>query len=262
MLEYAFIFIFVLITALGGFYFNLLSLSGSLAAFIIGNAVGLGLGIQGLLVLGFFFASSSIWSKYKRNQKEEVENIHEKGSRRDWRQVAANGGIAGLASILYFAFPSQLLLMAFLISLASANSDTWASEIGSLSKKQPISIRSFKPIETGTSGAVSLLGTFAALAGASSIALLSIFLFKLTLLKAIFISVLGFTGNLIDSVLGAYLQAKYKCNVCGTEVEKLKHCGEMTSLAEGKRFADNDFVNFLSGLVSAALGMLLYILLG
>ncbi|MBT2687132.1 DUF92 domain-containing protein [Bacillus sp. ISL-47] len=261
MLEYAFILIFISVTALAGFSLNLLSMSGSLAALIIGIAVGWGFGLRGLLVLGFFFASSSLWSKFKRKQKLKVEDRHEKGSRRDWHQVAANGGIAGISSLLYLIDPSSVWLMCFLISLASANSDTWASEIGSLSKKLPLSIRTFKPIETGTSGAVSLLGTFAAIAGASAIALLSFYLFHITPYEALFILAFGFAGNIIDSFLGAYLQAVYKCNVCGEKVEKLNHCEKKTSLIGGKQFADNDFVNFFSGLASAALGMLLYILI-
>ncbi len=56
-------------------------------------------------------------------------------------------------------------LMGFIVCIASANSDTWASEIGSLSKKNPIYIRTFKRIERGTSGAISLLGSIAALSG-------------------------------------------------------------------------------------------------
>ncbi|CAM3675062.1 DUF92 domain-containing protein [Cytobacillus oceanisediminis] len=261
MLEYAFILTFIFVTALAGFYFKLLSMSGSLAAFTIGMAVGWGFGLRGLLVLGFFFASSSFWSKFKSKQKIKVEDKHEKGSRRDWHQVAANGGIAGIASILYLVYPSPVWLIGFLISIASANSDTWASEIGSLSKKPPLAIRTLKPAETGTSGAVSLLGTFAAMAGASAIALISFFLFDLTPFEALFILAFGFAGNVIDSFTGAYLQAIYKCNVCGAEVEKLNHCGKKTSLIGGKRFADNDFVNFFAGLASTALGMLLYILM-
>lgn len=261
MLEYVFILTFIFITALAGFYFNLLSMSGSLAAFTIGMAVGWGFGLRGLLVLGFFFASSSLWSKFKSKQKIKVEDKHEKGSRRDWHQVAANGGIAGFASLLNLVYPSPVWLIGFLISIASANSDTWASEIGSLSKKPPLAIRTLKPAETGTSGAVSLLGTFAALAGASAIAFISFFLFDLTPFEALFVLAFGFAGNVIDSLMGAYLQAIYKCNVCGAEVEKLNHCGKKTSLIGGKRIADNDFVNFFAGLASTVLGMLLYILM-
>ena len=63
--------------------------------------------------------------------------------------------------------------------MAAANSDTWASEIGSMSKGKPISVKTFKRAERGTSGAVSLLGTFAAVVGSFLIALPSYFLFDL-----------------------------------------------------------------------------------
>lgn len=56
-------------------------------------------------------------------------------------------------------------MLGFMVCLASSNSDTWASEIGSLSRKKPIYIRTFKRIERGTSGAISGLGTVAAFAG-------------------------------------------------------------------------------------------------
>ncbi|KON87050.1 hypothetical protein AF332_09660 [Sporosarcina globispora] len=260
MLEPLFISIFILFTAAAGYYFRLLTLSGSIAAFIIGAATGWGFGLYGLLVLGFFFASSSIWSKFKGHKKEIFEKKHAKGSRRDWQQVAANGGTAAIASILNLLMPSPVWLMAFLISLAAANSDTWASEIGSLNKKPPLSLRTWKPIETGTSGAVSLLGTFAAIAGSFAIALLSLMLFSVSFYEALLIGIFGFAGNLIDSILGAFFQAEYKCLVCSANVEKTEHCGQPASLIKGRRFADNDFVNFFSGLASALLGMFIYII--
>lgn len=261
MLEYTLIFMFIFFTALAGFYLKLLSMSGSLAAFVIGIAVGWGFGLPGLLVLGFFFVSSSLWSKCKNKRKTRIEDMHEKGSRRDWQQVAANGGLAGLASLLYLAFPSPVWLVGFLISIAAANSDTWASELGSLSKRSPLSVRTLKAAETGTSGAISMLGTFAAIAGAFAIALLSVYLFRATLFELLLIFSLGFAGNVIDTFLGAFFQAVYRCKVCGAEVEKRNHCGNKTALLRGKRFANNDFVNFLSVLAAAALGMLLYIFL-
>lgn len=261
MLESIFIFIFILITALAGYFFRLLTLSGSIAAFIVGAATGWGFGFYGLLVLGFFFASSSFWSKFKSHRKETFENKHAKGSRRDWQQVAANGGIAAIASIFYLLIPSPVWLIAFLIGLAAANSDTWASEIGSLSQKPPISLRTWKPAETGTSGAVSILGTIAALSGSFTIALLSFMLFSVSIYEVMLIGIFGFAGNLIDSILGAFFQAEYKCMVCNENVEKTEHCGQPASLVKGRRFADNDFVNFCSGLASASVGMLLYILL-
>nr|WP_284521649.1 DUF92 domain-containing protein [Cytobacillus pseudoceanisediminis] len=79
MLESIVIFIIILITALAGYFFRLLTLSGSIAAFIVGAATGWGFGFYGLLVLGFFFASSSFWSKFKSHRKETFEKSMQKG---------------------------------------------------------------------------------------------------------------------------------------------------------------------------------------
>lgn len=255
MIEVTFIFIFVAITAISGYYLKLLSKSGSVAAFIIGLAIGLGIGIAGLLILGFFFASSSFWSKYKSKDKVKVEDRLEKGSRRDWQQVTANGGAAALASLFFLFFPDPIWLIGFSISIASSNSDTWASEIGSLSKKPPLLIRTLTRTETGTSGAVSLPGTLAAIGGAGVIAFLAFYLLHLSFTEALIIFTFGFAGNVIDTILGAFFQVVYQCKDCGAEVEKLKHCSSNTIVKRGIRFINNDVVNFLSAFIAALLGI-------
>ncbi|MBU8879385.1 DUF92 domain-containing protein [Bacillus sp. FJAT-29790] len=251
-----FIYLFIAVTAISGYYFRLLTKSGSIAAFLIGLAVSAAFGMNGLLLLGFFFASSSFLSKYKSKVKIKIEERHEKGSRRDWQQVAANGGTAAIAGLLYLAFPHPIWFIGFAISIASSNSDTWASEIGSLSKRPPVFLRSFKRIETGTSGAVSFLGTFAAIGGALTIAALSSYLFHLTSNEFLVIFIFGFAGNVFDTLLGAFVQAVYQCKVCHMEVESLNHCGVKTQLTKGVSFINNDFVNFFSGFLAAILGTL------
>ena len=52
-------------------------------------------------------------------------------------------------------------------ALAAVNADTWSTELGVLSSGRPRLITSLKPVEKGTSGGVSLVGTLAALAGAA-----------------------------------------------------------------------------------------------
>ncbi|WP_102274566.1 DUF92 domain-containing protein [Cytobacillus massiliigabonensis] len=247
---------FIAVMAFCGYSFRLLTMSGSIAAFFVGLSVSLGFGIKGLIILGFFFASSSYWSKYKKRNKVEIEGRHEKGSRRDWQQVVANGGTAALFSLLYLILPKTIWIIGFAISLAAANSDTWASEIGSLSKRRPFFIRTFKPIDAGTSGAVSLLGTFAAISGAITISLLAFYFFHLSIFEASVIFVFGFFGNLLDTVLGAFIQAVYKCEVCKKEVEALSHCGKKTIFIRGLPFMNNDLVNYSSGLLAALLGIL------
>ena len=251
------VFFLIAVMVLMGYSSRLLTASGAIAAFVVGVFTVLGLGLKGLLILGLFFASSSFWSKVKSANKKKAEEMLVKGSRRDWQQVLANGGLAALSSILYFATADLLWLLGFCICNAAANSDTWASEIGSMSRGKPLYIKNYKRVERGTSGAVSLLGTTAALLGSFVIALASSYLFHLHFGEFLFIFILGFIGNVIDTLLGAFVQAGYECSVCTMKTEKTFHCGQKTKLMKGIPVLNNDAVNFLSGLSALLLGILI-----
>lgn len=248
----------IFIAGLTGYSAKALSASGAVAAIIVGSAVYLGFHSKGLVLLGVFFVSSSYWSKYKSAAKKTMEEKLAKGGARDWRQVFANGGAAALFSLLYFFDHSPLWVIGFVVALASANSDTWASEIGSLSKTNPLFIRTFKQVEKGTSGAISGLGSMAALSGALLIAIISIWLFKLDLMAGLLIFLLGFFGNVIDTLIGAFYQQLYVCNCCGIETEKRIHCGQPTTRIKGISFMENDMVNFLSGLIASIMAICIF----
>lgn len=257
-IEYFIYFFLIGFICLAAWYFSLLTLSGSVAAFVVGSFIVLGLGIQGVLVIGCFFVSSSLLSRYKKKNKEHLEDFHEKGSTRDWAQVVANGGIAAMAGLAYHFFELPLFLLAFCISLAGANADTWASELGSLSKLPPLSIKDLKRAKTGTSGAVSLAGTSAGGLGAVLIACISVFLFHFNMKEFVYIAVFGFAGMCIDTIIGAFFQAGYSCNRCGKFVEKTVHCGEKTRRIKGISWLRNDAVNFISCLTAVILGIIFY----
>lgn len=255
MTESLIVFTIILLTAITGYLLKSLSISGALAAFLVGLTVYCGFRINGLILLGVFFASSSLWSKYKSSAKKELDEKLAKGARRDWRQVAANGGTAAMFSLINFFHYDVIWLIGFTVSLASSNSDTWASEIGSVSKRKPVYIRTFKRVEKGTSGAISLLGTTAALFGSLLIALVSALFFELNAAQLIIIFLFGFIGNIIDTLFGAYYQQAYICMVCGIETEKKMHCQKATNRIKGFSYVDNDMVNFISGLIAAVLAM-------
>ncbi|MBM6839600.1 DUF92 domain-containing protein, partial [Clostridium saudiense] len=118
-----------------------------------------------------FFISSSIISRIAKIQKISLEKIHEKGDARDFIQVIANGGIALICVILFQVTKDIKFLIASAVSFSVSNSDTWASELGVLSKGNTRSILTGKIIEKGVSGGVSLLGTLSAFLGATVIGL-------------------------------------------------------------------------------------------
>lgn len=257
MTEALLVFVIIIFTGIIGYRVRSLSLSGAIAAILTGLAVYVGFGFKGLIMLGVFFASSSFWSKYKGSAKKEMEEKLAKGAVRDWRQVVANGGAAACFSLIYYFQQDFIWLIGFSVSLASSNSDTWASEIGSLSKKKPVYIRTFKRIDKGTSGAVSPLGTTAAFLGSLLIAMVSTWLFQLDFFHFSIIFLFGFLGNVFDTIFGAYYQQVYLCSQCGIETEKRIHCEAATKRIKGFPLVDNDMVNFLSGLIAAFVAILI-----
>lgn len=256
--EQVFYLVFIGIVAAASSYFKLLSISGAFAAFFTGLFIYGGYGINGLLLMGIFFLTSSLLSKYKRRKKEQLGELHEKGSSRDWAQVTANGGMAALSGLANYFFSDPAWIIAFAVSLASANADTWASELGVLSRRDPVSIKTLKRVPRGTSGAVSAYGTLAAAAASCLIAFAAYILFNLHLNWTVAIFLLGFTGMLLDTLMGAHLQVGFKCRVCGLFTEKNMHCSQPTAQVSGEKWINNDAVNFLSCLITSVLGMVLY----
>jgi uncharacterized protein (TIGR00297 family) len=177
-----------------------------------------------------------------------------KGGQRDAGQVLGNGGIATAFVLLHAIFPaSSWTWIGFAAALAAVNADTWATELGVLNPTMPCMITDLrKRVEKGTSGGVSLLGTGAALCGSAVIALLAAWLFSFpSLFLPVFaiVTFAGLAGSLIDSFLGATVQAMYYCPKDKKETEKhpLHTCGTQTVHIRGWEWLDNDWVNFACG---------------
>ncbi|HZG60519.1 MAG TPA: DUF92 domain-containing protein [Anoxybacillus sp.] len=232
------------IVAFGGWLVRSLSVSGAVAAFFVGLLISLGFEWKGLIMLGAFFVSSSLWSKFQKHKKMSILEKVEKGDQRDYVQVLANGSVPALISLIYFFSPSTLWLEMFIVSIAAANSDTWASEIGSLSKQPPRLITTWKIVERGTSGGMTWLGTIAAIGGALFVGIVSYVLWHD--IHLVFVGLFGFLGSMIDTWMGAVCQINYRCAVCGLETEKKQHCGQRTMRLKGGHFINNDMVNWLS----------------
>jgi uncharacterized protein (TIGR00297 family) len=248
----------IVLVSLAGWKTRNLNASGAIAAILMGTAIAWALGWRGLMVLGVFFATSSFWSKYRSSEKTEIEKKLAKSSERDWQQVMANGGSAMIFSLLYIGTRDISYMAAAFASLAAANADTWASEIGPLTKASPVSVRTWKRVEKGTSGAVSLLGTAASLAGALAIALFSFGLFQEIGWKAaVLIIATGFSGSLIDTILGAFVQVEYVCSRCGLITEASVHCGVNCNKVKGTHLVNNEFVNFFASLFAGTATALL-----
>lgn len=252
---------------------DMLTISGIVASIALGTVMyGLG-GAAWLGALLAFFMSSSILSNMFPSIKAQVnrEQIEKAGARDMW-QVIANGGISSLLTAAYFLDPQPIYFVAFLGVLAAVNADTWATEIGAISKTVPRMITTFKRVERGLSGGITPLGTFASFAGALFMAASGVILallFQPEMLYRIPWQVLvvtvtlgGFGGALFDSVLGATVQVKYYCPSCRKITEqRTHHCGTKTLHHSGIELVDNDFVNLAASVFGGLFAALLYMLI-
>ena len=239
-----------------------LTRDGALAAAVMGTLIfGLG-GLPWAALLLTFFITSSGLSRAFLQHKSSLNEKFSKGSRRDWAQVAANGGLGALLILFQIAFQGQVWpWWAYAGALAAVNADTWATELGTLSAMSPRLITTGKKVENGTSGGITLVGTFATLIGAALIGGVAEFfpaqagittaLEGGILLGAIAVS--GLLGSLFDSFLGATLQAIYHCPTCEKETERHPHhtCGTRTVRTRGLPWLNNEGVNFAASLVGA-----------
>lgn len=236
-----------------------LTRSGAVSTLIVGGLIyGLGgwLAAAPLLV---FFISSSLLSKIGKVSRAAQGIIKEKGSTRDAAQVWANGGIAvalvvsrRLLADHMPLYRLDLLPLLYLAVLATVNADTWATELGRLSGVAPRSLRDWKPALSGTSGAISLPGTLASLAGALIIPLSVYRFWSLDLVQFVCIAWAGFLGCFIDSLLGAGIQAMYRDPATGAPTERAASSGKPMLRQRGIRWINNDAVNFLASLGGVA----------
>jgi uncharacterized protein (TIGR00297 family) len=252
---------------------DVLTFGGMVTAIALGTIVyGLG-GPVWMGVLFAFFVSSSVLTALFEKEKEKVNREQfEKGGPRDPWQVIANGGLASVLAAAYFIYPKPVMLAAFLGVLATVNADTWATEIGVLSRRAPRLVTSLKPVEKGRSGGITFLGNAASVAGALFIGACAVVLSSLfdpALLYAfgwqkmiIIAAVCGSIGSVIDSIIGATIQAQYYCGVCRKATEqRVHHCGTRTVLKSGLRIIDNDTVNLLASIAGGILAALMFPLL-
>ncbi|MFP3387740.1 DUF92 domain-containing protein [Brevibacillus sp. SIMBA_040] len=253
-----------------------LSGSGFLAAMILGTvmyALGSAVWFGSLIA---FFISSSLLSKWKKHAQEEAESGYEKTGRRDAGQVLANGGLGLLLCTINWAFPHPLWWYAFLGVMAAVTADTWATEIGGLSRTPPRSIKTGQRVLPGTSGGVSVLGMGASLAGGLFIGAVAWLLLSVSshsapdavataLRPAAWIGLAGLAGiigSLTDSWIGATWQQMYRCGTCGREIEQARHCGMPAMRIRGRSGWNNDAVNVTGSLAGGVSVVLLALVLG
>jgi uncharacterized protein (TIGR00297 family) len=263
-------FLLALVVAFLAYKARSLSRSGAAAAAVLGTVVfGLGGWSWAVLLLGFFI-SSSVLSKMFGRRKRTLNEKFSKGHQRDAAQVFANGGFSGVFVLLHVVFPAAVWpWLAFAGTLAAVNADTWATELGVLSRTTPRLITTGEAVERGTSGGITPAGTLASFGGGLFIALLAVSFWApgnvgdagQILLYLGLISGAGLAGSLFDSYLGATLQAIYHCPVCCKETERhpLHTCGNPTERTRGLPWLSNEWVNLACAVVGGIAAAAIYL---
>jgi uncharacterized protein (TIGR00297 family) len=184
--------------------------SAMLSATLLGVVIIISSDIKWFFILLAFFLLGSMFTRYKYDFKMAHGIAQGKGGVRGYKNVFSNSLAALTLALAYGIFPfhGQVLMAAYLGSVATACGDTLASEIGETYKGEPRMITNFKKARPGTDGAVSILGEGASVFGASVIALLAFILIPIDLSLVFAVIAGGFIGTNIDSVLGATLQQK------------------------------------------------------
>jgi uncharacterized protein (TIGR00297 family) len=186
-----------------------------------------------------FMVATSLATRFGRERKRRLGTAESKHGRAA-AQVAANLGFAALAMspsktalLIYWAVgalmadaPPTMVLAPALAALAEAAGDTVSSEIGQVLGGRPFLVTSFRRVDPGTDGAISIAGTLAGILAAAAIAASGAWALRGDARMFLVSLAGGVFGLFFDSLLGATL--------------------------ERARWLNNDAVNFLSTASAAA----------
>lgn len=247
-----------------------LSLSGTLAGFVVGFLL-VATGMRGL-ILFYFYQIGTMATKYNQSIKEKLDGTAVSGAERSASQVLCVSGISVVLSLLHAAYCgseraidftttdatllfSSNLTAGVVAHHATSLADTLASELGILNTRPPFLVsQPWRTVPPGTNGGVSVLGFIWSAVGGLVIGVCYIatdYGTGISPLQAvpmlIYATLMGLIGSLVDSIVGAILQASY----LDEETKKVYHQrqdkdGNHRKLICGQDILSNEQVNLLS----------------
>ncbi|KAF1930663.1 uncharacterized protein M421DRAFT_418145 [Didymella exigua CBS 183.55] len=188
-----------------------------------------------ILLAAFFLAGTAV-TKVKHDVKAKLTQSATGASggegARNHVQVIANSGVASVLILLHywqlqkegrlerggtcFKKKSDILVVGIIANYAAVAADTFSSELGILSKTKPFLITApWRTVPPGTNGGVTTTGLAAGAYGSLAMCLVAWLMLPFcrewnsqeTLRMAFALTFAGIGGTILDSLLGALLQA-------------------------------------------------------
>lgn len=206
------------------------SVSGAAAGASVCFVMYVAAGPAAVGALALVFAMTWVSTRFGYSRKKQLGTAESRQGRTA-AQVLANLAVAAAGAAIFGLTKKPIFLLAAIAALSEAAADTVSSELGQAQSEKALMITTFEAVPAGTSGGITAIGTSAGLLAAI---LVSLFAMSTGLLPKdwLGISVLAAAlGMITDSLLGATLEKKSLLN--------------------------NNWVNFLSTLMAAAIAILL-----
>jgi uncharacterized protein (TIGR00297 family) len=221
-----------ILVALAGWAARTVSVSGVIAGIVIGTLIFACAGAGAWVLLLVAFAIAAVTSRVGYRRKLQLGIAEARGGRRGAANAIANTGFAAGAALLAAISPYRVeALLAVAAALAAGSSDTVASEIGKAFGRRTFLVVGFKRVPPGTSGGLSLEGTAAGIVAAAVLAFVAVYAGVVPHSFLLLVVVAATAGSLIESALGATLEAS--------------------------RVLNNDLLNFINTASAAAVALLL-----
>lgn len=159
------------VLAILGYALRTVDLSGFITGWLLGIIVILGGGPPLYVALLAFFVVGTACTRAGYSRKSSSGLAQEKGGRRGAGHAFANVGIAAICSVACWRGLGLVPLFMGIASLATAAADTAGSEIGQWIGRRAFMPLTFRRVERGTEGAISIVGTLAGTVGALIVAI-------------------------------------------------------------------------------------------
>lgn len=205
------------VLAIVGYALRGVDVSGALAGWILGCVLIVGGGPPLYVALLAFFIIGTLATRFGYARKAREGLAQEGGGRRGAAHAFANVGVAAICAVACWRGLGFVPLFMGIAALATAAADTTASEIGQLVGRRAFLPLSFRRVERGTEGAISIEGTLAGIIAASLVAIAGTaltvhnfragFIGSVTVDKSKVVLVLtgcAFLGSYLESILGSW----------------------------------------------------------